>query len=117
VFRGRSALAFLLLGSVHLDLDFNATSCATARYTSLYLTTSLLMTALLLNATLDDFASNFNWSSAWTAPDTSPVGYPNGDSFLSTLVDGTYHETSVNSQTTLSFAGELLPAPNPTCLR
>lgn len=67
--------------------------------------------ALLFNATLDDFAANFNWSSAWTAPDTSTVGYPNGDSFLTTLVDGTYHETSVNSQTTLSFAGELLPGP------
>ncbi|ORY92561.1 hypothetical protein BCR35DRAFT_298021 [Leucosporidium creatinivorum] len=65
--------------------------------------------ALLLNATLDDFAANFNWSSAWTAPDTSAVGYPNGDSFLETLVDGTYHETaSANTTTSLSFAGSAL---------
>lgn len=64
--------------------------------------------SLLVNATLDDFASAFSYSSAWTAPDTSARGYPNGDTFLSTLVDGTYHAASSPNQTTaLSFSGKL----------
>lgn len=60
----------------------------------------------LTNVTIDDFSSLFAYSDAWTAPDTSDRSFPNGDQFLSTLVDATYHATKLaGKNATLSFAG------------
>ncbi|KAM0752039.1 hypothetical protein T439DRAFT_199691 [Meredithblackwellia eburnea MCA 4105] len=56
--------------------------------------------------TLDDFSTIFAYSGLWTAPDTSTTNFPGSDSFLLSLVDGTYHRTSsVNSSVSLNFTG------------
>lgn len=62
--------------------------------------------SLLQNITYDDFASAFNYSSGWTYPDTSPDGFPNGDSYLLNFLDSTQHSTTTaNATVSFKFSG------------
>lgn len=63
--------------------------------------------SLSTNITLDDFSSLFAYSSGWDSPDTSARNFASSSPFLSSLVDGTYHETGeTGANATLSFTGQ-----------